>query len=257
MTVLGLNLERADRFNPDYKLDLGAVAGRALSVFAANFVPFTLLACVLQAPVYALMWLLESQVEQGMTRTKADFLLQIASGFISLVLTGAVTYGVFEHLRGERPSMGAIVRTGVSRVLPVFGTALLVGLATGLATCALIIPGIIVACMLFVAMPVTVIERTAGISALDRSRELTTGNRWVVLGLMIVLTLLTTVPILAVTAGITLVQGQAPSRLTAALLGALLLPLAPLDGIVRVVCYHDLRVGREGAAVDDLVKVFD
>lgn len=257
MSTLGFDLERLEHYDPNYKLDLGAVTSRAFGVWIANFIPFTVLAYALNAPVYGLSWLLAQPGVFDLPRAGADLLLQLLSGLARLVLTGAVTYGVFEHLRGERASMSAILSTGFARVVPVLGTAILAGLATTLATCALIIPGIIVACQLFVAVPVVVIERVGAWASLSRSRDLTAGNRWSVLGLAIVIGLVVGLPAFVIAVGWVLLHDAAPSRLHTTIIGALVLPLSSFDGSMRAVCYHDLRVGREGAAVEDLVKVFE
>ena len=102
---------------------------------------------------------------------------------------------------------------------------------------------------------------------MGRSAELTEGNRWkvfavaVVLGAIqfgftmvcgIVLALLDTPDPAATSA-----RAQAMlSPFLQALLGVLILPMMALNAVGPAVAYYDLRVGKEGADVEDLVKVF-
>lgn len=65
------------------------------------------------------------------------------------------------------------------RILPYFGVLIVMGLAIVLGAVLLIVPGIMIAVALSVAMPVIVWEPGRGVmGAIQRSRDLTRGNRW-------------------------------------------------------------------------------
>ena len=56
-------------------------------------------------------------------------LLILLLALLGLVATGAITYGVFQQLRGQRASLRDCLRVGLARLFPVLGVALLVRLA--------------------------------------------------------------------------------------------------------------------------------
>ena len=63
------------------------------------------------------------------------------------------------------------------------GTALLGYFLVGLASILLLIPGIVVLCMFYVAIPVAVVERMGASDALSRSKALTAGHKMTIFGL--------------------------------------------------------------------------
>ena len=134
------------------------------------------------------------------------------------------------------------------------GAALLVGILTGLAALALIVPGIMVACAFYVAVPACVIERIGPRASLKRSGELTRGNRWGVFGLVIL-----------VAVG-TIILAGALAALGAVIGGAVLATIftfvaevvvEAFGAVVTAVVYHDLRVAKEGVDIDQIAGVFD
>jgi len=112
-------------------------------------------------------------------------------------------------------------------------------------------------------VPVAVVEAPGASAAVSRSYELTTGNRWRVFGIvLVVMSAFFGIAILiggvVEIVGLGEVEGDAHSALRSEVLATLLLlPIIPLQAISQVVVYHDLRVGREGADVEELVKVFE
>jgi hypothetical protein len=126
-------------------------------------------------------------------------------------------------------------------------------LLAGLASILLIIPGLILLTMWFVAIPACVVEQTGPWKSLRRSAALTKGNRWKVFGIMLLLFIVTVVAgalmgALTVAAGTTI--GLLANLLWSALIGA-------FSAILGVVTYHDLRVAKEGVDTDQIAAVFD
>ena len=182
----------------------------------------------------------------------------------TLVVTGAVTYGVFQELRGQRATIGETLSVGISRFLPILVVGILYGLAVTLGLCALCIPGFILLCMYYVATPATVVEEAGPFAAFGRSAELTDGNRWSILAIILVLGVLVgglsfvvAFAAAALSGGLSAVSvenAQAAVQLGTTLLKA---PFAALQAIPPVIVYYDLRIGKEGADVEELVKVFE
>jgi hypothetical protein len=109
----------------------------------------------------------------------------------------------------------------------------------------------------FVALPVCVVERLGPIRSLGRSRQLTKGYRWRILGLMLPMALITLiagevsdlVPLAA-----PFIASEPPKALVRVISGAL---ADTLTVVVLAVTYHDLRVAREGVDIEPIADVFE
>jgi hypothetical protein len=122
----------------------------------------------------------------------------------------------------------------------------------------LVVPGIILATGLVLAIPALVLEPGASASAsLSRSWELTRGSRWRMLGLIVTLLVLLYVPLAAIGGLFALFVPQATrlgvlgpasagALLAIALTGLIQTFIYPLFYCVLTVAYYDLRVRKEG-----------
>jgi uncharacterized membrane protein len=126
-------------------------------------------------------------------------------------------------------------------------------LLTGLAAILLVIPAFFVVTILFVAMPVCIVERLGPVKSLGRSAELTKGNRWKIFGLWLLVTVVTLIGT-ALIGAISYVTGLAVGLVLKLVWGAL---AGAFNAIMVVVTYHDLRVAKEGVDTDRIASVFD
>lgn len=99
-----------------------------------------------------------------------------------LIVTGAVgqggiMYAVAEHLSGRSPSFGTALRAGISRMVPVVLSSLIVTvvLVIGLFMC--VLPGLVAFVFLCMTVPVCVVERLGPIDSITRGVALSEGNR--------------------------------------------------------------------------------
>jgi hypothetical protein len=257
---LGLSRDVAGG-DPNFALDVGSVLSRTFSVWAANLVPFCLVGLVVNSPV---LLGLSAIGLSGSPAPGVQTLLGLLSNLLTLILTGGITYGVFQELRGERAGAGEILKLGLSRLLTVWATGILTGLGTALGCCALIVPGLILLSMWWVSVPVAVIEEPGAIGAMSRSSELTAGNRWQVFALALIFAVMVIMVsvvfnVIVVAAGAA--AGAAPGAGLPAwgqlVLDVVLIPVQALAASAPAIAYHDLRVGKEGADVEELLKVFE
>ena len=259
-------------------LNIGSVLARTFGYWTRNLVPFSLMALLLQSPVLLLALLMPLE-----TPTQA-YLFGVVIGFgpmvISLLTASVVAYGVFQQIRGRTASMGDCLRIGLSRLFPVIGVGLLVALATLAGLMLLIVPGIIVACIFYVAVPVATVESPGERASLGRSAYLTKGARAAIFGVAVILGLITSVANLIVKALIPeptkpdsvvahvnpgASQEQAASyardllaslRVESVITTAVGAVLGCLLAIASVVVYYDLRVQKEQVDVEKIVEVF-
>jgi hypothetical protein len=92
-------------------------------------------------------------------------------------------------LEGRSPPAGETLGQGLRFALPVLAVQVLYLLGTVAGTLLLVVPGIIVALMWIVAPSALVIERLGVVDAFKRSRAVTKGHHWALLGLIVVYTL--------------------------------------------------------------------
>lgn len=153
------------------------------------------------------------------------------------LFTGMVVELVADVQDGRRDSStGALLRA----VTPVLGQLVLVGFVAaileGIGLVLLVIPGLMLITVWSVFAPVIVLERTRGLRALGRSRELVRGNGWQVFAVIFVVFVLVGV----LGTGLTLVAAAAGSgvglvvRVIVGVLGA------PLVALAQAILYFDL-----------------
>jgi MFS family permease len=231
---------------------VGQILNRTFTVLSRNLLPF----CVVTAIAYLPNLLFLERDQAGVPQGRVIAMIFIGA-VLSLVLSALsqaiVLFGAFEDMRGRPVDMIASLKVGLARFFPVIGVALLVGLVTALAAILLVFPAFIVMSMLFVAMPVCIVERLGPMKSLVRSSALTKGHRWKVFGLWLVMMLVTAMGS-GMLGGISVATGPIVGGLLKLIWGAL---AGAFNAIMVVVAYHDLRVVKEGVDTDRIASVFD
>jgi Membrane domain of glycerophosphoryl diester phosphodiesterase len=167
-------------------------------------------------------------------------LLAVIPLLVTQVLTGAITRASAGSLIGETPTPGDAFSYGFARLGSILLVSILVALIVGVGFILLIIPGIIFAVKLIVAIPALVVENRRGTDAISRSWSLTTGHFWHVLGTWLVAAI-----IAALVSGIFTAFGGTNwfVRGVLASIGAVI--TMPFTALVTMLLYMDLRVRKE------------
>ncbi|MBC6981876.1 hypothetical protein [Caulobacter sp. 17J80-11] len=254
------------------RFDMGRVVQRTFSVLSRNLTVFIGLALVLSILPQVLFALFTyAKVMAAAQSGVADpgamlgaipkmMLGMVVAMICGAVLQTALVHGTVADLNGKPVTFGAALSTGLNRLLPVIGLALLSALAIGAASMLLIVPGVILAVLWCVATPVLVVERTGVFAAFGRSARLTEGSRWMIFGLM--------VAYLVAIWLVTLVSGAIGGIIGLALgsVGVIvnLLVQQVVMGLVSLVgtaggavIYYELRSTKEGVGAEALASVFD
>lgn len=243
---------------------VGGVLGQGLDVLSKNLVPFGIISLVVTFPSFVY------QLINGTTAVATNATLGDGSAYvgrsvvgggalvavlIELVLrqvaVGAISYGVFQEMRGQRAALADCLRRAGSLVFVVVGVAIVSAIAIILATFLLIVPGLIVATMLWVAVPVAVVERPGVMHSLSRSAALTKGSRWQVFAIALLIGIgafVASYIAARIFGGGTL--GSFVSWIMAAAISA-------FAASVTAVGYTTLRFAKEGVGIDEIAAVFD
>ncbi|HTQ80565.1 MAG TPA: zinc ribbon domain-containing protein [Thermoanaerobaculia bacterium] len=239
-----------------HSFEIGQVIGETFQVYFANFLPFFLLSLIAFLPVVLIN--LSMANRQPVTPDKALPYLggSILFGLIcGPVNTAAVTFGVFQHLRGLRPTVGDCLRMGLANLLPVLGVAILQGLVVGAGFAFCLIPGFIFLSKYGVSVPVAMEERPGVLASLTRSGQLTEGYRFTVFGILFTMILLSILAAGAFTVATKLALASAP-WVAALLQQALSLVGNGLTATATAVMYYRLRSAKESIDIADIASVF-
>lgn len=240
---------------------VGYVLKTTFSVWLKNLVAFLLISFIVCIPM--LVWVGFFLTKDGIYDKDLDTYRTVTSlitWVLTPVATGAITYGVIQQLRGQSAGVVECLARGLGRLGPVLLVGLAAGLLIGLGTLACVVPGIILMCMFYVAVPAAVMEPGIGVGgAMSRSRDLTDGLKWQVFGIVLVLWLLS----LAV--GMVMLFGflggpeaDSISSLRSFLLATTLLNVVTISlaAVAAAVTYHAIRTDREGIDIDELAAIF-
>jgi uncharacterized membrane protein len=240
-----------------FQLSVGTLVGQTLTVYFRNLLPFLVLSAVVLSPWIALRLYLDTRPLDPSSPGASGIVLvaTVLQMLLTQVLTGAVTYGVVQQLRGETAGIGAVVSQGLRTFVTVLGTGILCGLRIMLFMLLLIVPGIMESIRLYVAIPAAVMEGRGAAHAIQRSNTLTEGSRWQIFGAWLLIFLLpftlTFVLLFVMRTSIRDID-QLPAWAEIAM--ALL--LNAFGSTMMAVCYFQLRTGKENVDVKELAAVF-
>ncbi len=235
---------------------VGNIFSRSFDVFGKNFAYMLIIALLATLPTVL------SELNAG--NPSVQLLITPLAYLVGFMLEGVVAFGVFQHLTGQRMALGPSFAVALRRLGFLVLVSVITLLLIGFGMILLIVPGVIVSLVLWVAVPVTVVERGSVDHALRRSAELTKGNRGTIFGISFLMGLLTMVSagIQFVTGRMTLSMGLIPGSLAAALAHWPVFILttglvAALSSVVVTVGYYALRSEVDGVATEDLAAVFE
>ena len=249
---------------------IGACLSRTLSVYFGNFIRFNLLGLLIMGPGVLLLGLLLGAVLVGFSVGSPDsidpvgMVLSFVISFVLILgfqyfLTGVLVYATLQSLRGEKPSFGGALLRGLRRIVPIVGVAVITTVLVWIGVFFFLIPGVIVALMLCVAIPAVMVEDHGILSSLSRSRALTKGARWQLFGLFLVgfLGSMAVSLVVGLPFGILAVEGSVLAIIGEVIQFVLQLALTVFLAVLLAVAYHDLRVSKEGVSTAQLAAVFD
>ncbi|HET8538961.1 MAG TPA: hypothetical protein VFL83_03715 [Anaeromyxobacter sp.] len=258
---------------PQHAFSVGGVLSRTFSTWSRHLVAFSILTVLAAAP-FVLLAIFGDTPIPGLTAPPQSpldaaagapppqlpqgfWLAYLASMLLFVVEVGAITHGVIHHLAGKRVSLGAMIGAGLRRAIPLLVVGVLSYLAVSVGMVLLLVPGVIVACSLAVAIPAVVVERPGVFGALRRSSALTKGKRLAILAVFLVLGVIAVAVSLAGSMVLPALTGSFAPMLGTVLGLVVNVVFGTLFWVAPGVVYHDLRVAKEGVATAQLAAVFE
>jgi hypothetical protein len=224
-----------------------ANAGKLIQIVAIVVVPLTFILALLTQVAFKqncenIQTL--GDVNRCVGSVGRSLLLGAIAGFIAIaiqqLIQGSLTRGAAGALIGREVDVKGSYQYAFSRLWGLIGLALLIAIVVGVGLLLLIIPGIIFAVFLAVAVPAFIIERLGVTASMSRSWQLVSGSWWHVLLVIFVAGLIASVinQILTAIGGHTFIGVWIMSTIAQII-------TAPFVALVGVVLYVDLRARHE------------
>ena len=172
-------------------------------------------------------------------------------------LVAAIARAAADAYLGERVSIGRTYRYALRKLPAILWITILTSIVTIIGFLLLIIPGIIAFVRLALGPPVLVVEDVPGTNALRRSWNLTKGNFWRLLGLLILSALIAGVGALIITIpteviALTIGPGGWPISALGTALATVL--ITPFSMLIVVLFYFDMRIRKEGFDIEVMAQ---
>lgn len=247
--------------------DLGEILSQAFNVYKANAPKLVVIVAIVVVPLTFVSTLITQVVlDPGTDRIvvlgetvdvpaarglfDALFVGALAlaiSVVIWALLEAAIVRAAAQATLGDPIDVEASYRWGFRRIGSVILVALLVGLAVLGGLILLVIPGLIFAVMLSVAIPALIVEDRRGTDAMGRSWNLVRGHFWHVVGVIVVAGL-----IAGIVSGIIGALGGDAWFLRWVFTSIGTIVTAPFTALVAVLLYVDLRARSEALSAATL-----
>jgi hypothetical protein len=233
---------------------VGTVLGKSLEVFFKNIILFLLLALIFSLPNLAYTWIEIQNMDAYEDFWRISGISILMGLVLDQIVNATIIHGVVQDLRGRRVTFGESLQRGIVLLLPVLGVALLAGLLTVTGFVLLVIPGLIVLTILWVAVPAAVVERLGVIESLGRSAALTRGHRWSIFGIVVIIAALNGVSSRIIEKAFEdsrsvetylIVEYAAQALFTA------------FGSVLAAVGYYYLRLTKEGVDIEKIAEAFD
>jgi hypothetical protein len=248
---------------PAIGFSFGNVFSDSFGVLGRNFGKFFLLAVLFTIPsqLYSQYIAQPSMVASG--GFNVHFVISILVGLLmGGILTVSLVYGTVRDLQGRPADFAALLARGLQQVGPALAVIIVTTIIFIVGGILLIVPGIIAYVILWVTLPVAVIERPGVTASLSRSAELTKGHRWEIFGILVVLVVAQIVLVFLIGlifGGILMAAGGGGGgSLILFIISTLFTAvLTAIGSVMPAVGYYRLKVEKEGGDIQQIAAVFD
>ena len=253
---------------------VGRVFSRLFDALFANLAVFLPLAALLTIPTLLLTLYTSTNLANmgitpageiapggGMTLFRMAMLRMALYVIFGFILQAALVQGTITYLNDERPGLVQSLTSALKSVVPLVIIALLSMLGVFAGMMILVVPGIILALMWAVVVPVRVVEKTGITETFGRSRALTKGYRGKIFLLLLMYVVLAfavgfaTRPLM----GISVLMPK-PGELNIPFIvvsWAEQVFLTALTAVGIASVYYELRLVKEGVGAQQMAAAFD
>lgn len=232
---------------------ISEIVDAAFVLFRRHSLQYITLAAIATAPSLILNLFLSG----GVTPTGMSSVMRLLPGIIIGVITYALVSAVIIRMGsdaylGSEPNVSATMRDVLPKAPTLILASLLTSIMVGFSALFLILPMFYVLTLVFATIPLIVLERKGALAAISRSRKLSAGIKWHILGTVLLVygiyfVLSLAIPLLAAVVG-----GNPVVVLVMQTLFAVV--AAPILNLVVMVLYYDARIRAEGFDVEHMAQ---
>jgi hypothetical protein len=224
---------------------VGAAISTASAILFSHFAAFAGTALAASLPSLAFDYFMPE-----------SYFHSIVDLIVGQIVSATLVYGSIQVLRGRQVTISECLSQGLKRLGAVLGVAILSGIGIVLGMLLLFVPGLILATMWAVAIPVAVVEERGVTASLSRSQELTSGRRWRVFGAYL-LTLLILIVGGSIVEGVIAVIAGLNSTVSIVGLWIFSALVQAFTACLIATLYYYLRREKEGVEIHEIAAVFD
>ena len=243
------------------RLSFGETLGQAFNLYFDNFGPLFLISLISSIPTI----LMSQDFNANAAYTEAEQGVMMLRGLLWLLIliavntlsTALMIEFISKRYLKQQQTIGRYIKNVLPFIFPIMGLSIVEAIIVGIGVLAFVIPGIYFALALSVSSQVLIVERKRVFQAIQRSFDLTRGYKLEIFGYLLVLFL--------ISFGIGLLSGQLfnllenmqVSRQLQILIEHLVqVLLAPIGACLFILIYFNLRIDKEGFALEHLVEQF-
>lgn len=231
----------------------GKIFNDSFKLYSKHFPVLFAITVTCCLPYFAADVYLKTSGEAETNAARSTLVLALISMICTPLATGALTFSVYQSLRSKPVTIGESLTAGFARFLPLLGVAVCAGLFITAGMVLLLIPGIMLATLLYVASPVCVVEKKGVFASMQRSRTLTSGRKWQIFVVMFGIGLVLWIFLFAFMIAI-------PRTNKSLNLGVELVWQTIFTGwnaTAAALSYYHLRSIHESVDIEDIANVFD
>lgn len=192
-----LDLNQMPESKPTYELSIEEVVSLTFRLYLNNFgtffIPyliFSVISALLSLPMFSYMQEISKMNYMGppeavlprllnmlLTLMAMAFIIAIISWVIGNVVSGILIKSASDIIEKGETNISDSFKFAFSKLPSLLVASLIIGILTVLGLLLLVIPGIIISLMFYLAIPVIIIEEKGALESLTRSRELVS-HRW-------------------------------------------------------------------------------
>jgi hypothetical protein len=237
----------------------GELLGLCFSLVMAHFGKLVVIVGLFSLPSLLLKLLFRREMPESMADPESTFALVLVLYALAMLLQplqqGTTTLLVASSFTGDGASLGECFRVALRRFWPLLVLGVVVNLLIGFGALLLVVPGLMFLTWYFVSTPALLVENQSWTAAMARSKLLSAGHRWSILGFAFIVLLLS-----GMIAGLTealLEAALSPGLGLILLLHAIQIVVTTLVVVAPVVYYFQLRVVKEALGVEELASLVD
>lgn len=238
---------------PSISFSLGAVLSGGFGIYFSHVVSFTAISALMFVPlVVAYLLMIEGVLPPTTFVTAA---LAIGMTVLESLVALTLFQATWDAIHGRPASIRKSVVVASRRLLPALGVSVLSGLLIAIGLVFLVFPGIIAMVLLWVAIPVCLVERKGVVASMSRSSELVRGHGWEVFAILLVVGLIQIVPEKVLEEG--LERGEVTVEAYLFVPVAISVFVSAATAAITAVGYQALRANKEPEEIERIAAVFD